>query len=123
MRYLLIAGALTAAAGVVLGAFGAHALKARLDPQMLAIWQTAVHYHLVHALGMIGIALASAHWPGTTLTVSGWLLFAGILVFSGSLYLLVITGVRGLGALTPLGGVAFIAGWLLLAVAAWRMPQ
>jgi len=123
MRTLVIAGALTAAVGVAFGAFGAHALKAKLDPQMLTVWQTAVQYHLVHALGMLGVALAAMHWPSGMLTTAGWTMFAGVLLFSGSLYLLALTGTRWLGAITPLGGAAFIAGWLLLAVAVWRSSQ
>lgn len=123
MRKLLIAGALLAAAGVALGAFGAHALKAVLEPRMLAVWQTAVQYHLIHALAIIAMALAAPRWHGRTLVVAGGLLLTGVLLFSGSLYLLALTGVRWLGAITPLGGVAFIAGWLLLAWAAWRAPD
>lgn len=122
MRSLLISGALAAAVGVMLGAFGAHALKARLDPQMLAVWQTGVLYHLVHALGVVAIALAAMHWQDPRITAAGWLLVAGIVLFSGSLYLLAFTGARGLGAITPIGGLAFIAGWLTLAFAAWKMP-
>lgn len=120
MRKLLIAGALLAAAGVALGAFGAHALKTVLEPRMLAAWQTAVDYHLVHALAAVAIALAAPRWHGMSLVAAGWLLLGGVLLFSGSLYLLAFTGLRWLGAITPLGGVAFIAGWLLLAWIAWR---
>lgn len=116
MKTLLTTGALGAATGVALGAFGAHALKTRLEPAMLDVWQTAVQYHLVHALGIIAIALAAR----PQFNAAGWLLFAGVLLFSGSLYLLALTGVRWLGAITPLGGVAFIAGWLWLAWAAWK---
>ena len=116
MKSLVIAGALAAAAGVTLGAFGAHALKARLSPAMLDVWQTAVQYHLVHALAMVAIALAAR----PAFTPAGWLLGAGILLFSGSLYLLAFTGARWLGAVTPLGGLAFILGWLWLAWAASR---
>jgi uncharacterized membrane protein YgdD (TMEM256/DUF423 family) len=121
MRALLIVGALMMAAGVVSGAFGAHALRSRLDPQMLAVWQTAVQYHLIHALGMIAIAFAGWQWPHLLLSWAGWLLLAGILLFSGSLYLLALTGVRGLGAITPFGGIAFIAGWLVLAWAGAKL--
>lgn len=121
MRSLLIAGALLMAAGVVLGAFGAHALKSKLDTQMLAVWQTAVQYHLVHALAMVVIAMAALHWQNTSFATAGWLLLAGILLFSGSLYALALTDVRWLGAITPLGGVAFILGWLWLAWAASRL--
>lgn len=116
MKGLLVTGALTAAVGVALGAFGAHALKARLEPAMLDAWQTAVQYHLVHALGIVAIALAAR----PSFAPAGWLLVAGVILFSGSLYLLAFSGVRWLGAITPLGGLAFIAGWLWLAWAAWR---
>lgn len=120
MRSLLLVGTLLAATGVALGAFGAHALKTRLDDAMLAVWQTAVLYHLVHAVGIVAIALAARALPGSAW--AGWLLVAGVLLFSGSLYVLALTGVRAFGAVTPLGGVAFIAGWLVLAGAAWKMP-
>ena len=111
MRKTLVTGALLAALAVALGAFGAHALKAQLTPGMLAAWQTAVQYHLVHAVAIVAIALSGR----SSLRGSAWLLAAGIVLFSGSLYLLALTGVRGLGAVTPFGGVAFILGWLWLA--------
>ena len=120
MRNLLVTGALTAMLGVALGAFGAHALKARLDAPMLLIWQTAVQYHLIHALGIIAVAIAAVHWSHAAMNWAGWAMFVGVLLFSGSLYLLAFTGIRWLGAITPLGGLAFIAGWLLFAYAAWR---
>ena len=113
-------GAIAAALGVALGAFGAHGLKARVTPDLLAIYETGVRYHLVHALGLLAVGWAADRWPGTWATLAGWLFLAGILVFSGSLYLLALTGVRWLGAITPLGGLAFIAGWLSLALAAIR---
>ncbi|HLJ51579.1 MAG TPA: DUF423 domain-containing protein [Bryobacteraceae bacterium] len=97
--------------GVILGAFGAHALKSRLDPESLGIWEKAVFYHFVHALGLLVVSRI----PKTDGV--GWLLVAGIVLFSGSLYLLATTGIRILGAVTPLGGLCFIAAWLLLA---WR---
>ena len=122
MRSLLIAGAIVAATGVALGAFGAHGLRERLEPQMLAVWQTAVLYHLLHAVAVIAIALAAAHWRDRLVVISGGLLLAGIVLFSGSLYLLAFTGIRWLGAVTPLGGLAFIAGWLALAWAAMKLP-
>lgn len=104
------------ALGVVLGAFGAHALKARLTPEDLAIWQTGVQYHLLHAVALVAIA---AMWPMLDGAMSVWgvrLIMAGVIVFSTSLYLLVLTGPRWLGAITPFGGVMMISGWLLLAV-------
>ena len=101
------------AAAVALGAFGAHALKARLDAYSLGIWEKAVFYHFIHALGMLIVAsVAKLREPRAELIC--WLLLAGILLFSGSLYLLAFTGTRALGAVTPFGGVAFIVAWVLL---------
>jgi uncharacterized membrane protein YgdD (TMEM256/DUF423 family) len=114
-------GALAAALGVALGAFGAHALKARLSVDMLAVWQTAVQYHLWHALGLVGIGLLAQHLPASVpVRVAGWLMLAGIVLFSGSLYVLALSGVRWLGAITPFGGACLIAGWLALAYAVLR---
>ncbi len=113
-------GAVAAAIGVALGAFGAHGLKTRVAPELLAIYETGVRYHLVHALGLLAAAWAADRWPGPWATLSGWLFLSGIVIFSGSLYLLALTGVRWLGAITPVGGVAFMAGWLSLALAALR---
>jgi uncharacterized membrane protein YgdD (TMEM256/DUF423 family) len=111
-------GAALAGLGVGLGAFGAHGLKSRASPEMVAVWETGVRYHLVHALGLLAVAWAIERWPAAHL--SGWLFVAGTVIFSGSLYVLVLTGQRWLGAITPLGGLAFIAGWLLLAWTALR---
>ena len=106
---------------VALGAFGAHALKARLSAEMTAVWQTAVQYHAWHALALFGLGLLMLHWPERTdLGIAAWLLLAGIVLFSGSLYALALTGVRGLGAVTPIGGVAFLVGW---AVLAWAIAR
>jgi len=116
-RNLLVAGALLAAAGVALGAFGAHALRGSVDASLLAVWQTATQYHLVHALAIVVLGFASLHWQSRQLAIAGWILFAGVLLFSGSLYVLVLLDLRWLGAVTPLGGIAFIAGWLWRAVA------
>lgn len=114
-------GALLAAAGVALGAFGAHALKARLPAELLATWNTAVQYHLWHALGLVAVGLSAALVPpGPWLRAAGALLAAGIVLFSGSLYALALGAPRGLGVLTPLGGIAFVLGWLALAVALLR---
>lgn len=122
MRILIMVSALLLALGVAFGAFGAHALRLRLDPAMLTVWQTAVQYHLVHAIGMLVIGAVALHWPGNSagLAWSGWLLCGGVVLFSGSLYLLALTGFRWLGAVTPVGGLAFIAGWLVLAWVAFR---
>lgn len=121
MKLFLVIGSLSALLGVALGAFGAHGLKSRVDPDMLAVWQTGVHYHLVHALGLLLIGILCHQLPqATLLRPAGWLLLAGTLLFSGSLYVMVLSGIRALGMITPLGGVAFLMGWLLLALAAWR---
>jgi uncharacterized membrane protein YgdD (TMEM256/DUF423 family) len=114
-------GALAAALGVALGAFGAHALKARLAADMLAVWQTAVQYHLWHALGLVAIGLLAQHLPASgPLRLAGWLMLAGIVLFSGSLYVLAASGVRWLGAVTPFGGGCLIAGWLAVVYAVLR---
>lgn len=106
--------------GVAAGAFGAHALRTRISPEMLAVFNTGVLYHLVHAASLAAVAVAWARWPSSTITAAGWLFVAGILLFSGSLYLLAVTGVRPLGAITPIGGVCFLGGWLCLLIAALR---
>lgn len=116
MKTFIVIGAVAMALGVVLGAFGAHGLKARLTPDLLAVYQTGVEYHLYHALGLILVGILVVQFPHISgLKVGGWLLLAGILVFSGSLYVLAISGVRWLGAVTPIGGLAFIAGWVWIA--------
>ena len=106
---------------VALGAFGAHALSSRLSEGLLGTFETAVRYQFYHALALVVVVVAINRWPGSNLAViAGWLFVAGIAVFSGSLYLLVASGMRWLGAVTPIGGVAFIAGWICLALVAWR---
>jgi uncharacterized membrane protein YgdD (TMEM256/DUF423 family) len=106
---------------VALGAFGAHALRATLDARDLATFEIGVRYQMYHALALIAVAWAVARWPGQPgLTAAGWAFVLGILVFSGSLYVLVLAGQRWLGAVTPLGGVAFLIGWGLLAWTAFR---
>ena len=109
------AGALLAALAVALGAFGAHGLKGRVDPDMLAVWNTAAHYHLVHALALLATAWAGERWPSRLPGWAGRLFAVGILLFSGSLYAMVLTGQRFLGAITPFGGLAFLAAWIALA--------
>ena len=106
--------------GVALGAFGTHGLRQRLSPEMLAIFETGVRYHVYHALGLFVVAWVSDKHPEGLANAAGWALTLGILVFSGSLYVLSITGIRWLGAVTPLGGVSFLVGWILLLVAAAR---
>jgi uncharacterized membrane protein YgdD (TMEM256/DUF423 family) len=119
-RLFFVLGALSGFVGVALGAFAAHALKARLDAAMLATFETGVRYQMFHALALLAVGWAHTRWPGAVLSASGWLFLAGTLLFSGSLYALSLSGVRWLGAITPLGGVAFLAGWLCLAWAAWK---
>ena len=105
---------------VITGAFAAHALKTRLSPDMFQIFEVAVRYQMYHALGLIAVAWAASQWSSQLITVSGWLFVAGIVIFSGSLYILSLTGIRWLGAITPVGGVAFIIGWGCLLWAAIR---
>lgn len=113
-------GAWLGALGVGLGAFGAHGLKTRISVEMIAIWETASRYQLLHALALLATGWACERWPGTYTSGAGWLFLAGTALFSGSLYALALTGVRALGAITPIGGVCFIAGWTCLALAAMR---
>ena len=105
------------------GAFGAHALRTRLSPDMLAVFETGVRYQMYHAFAAFAAAWAFARWPRRMFAVAGVLFLAGIVVFSGSLYVLALSGERWLGAITPLGGVAFLAGWLALGVGAWRSTR
>ena len=119
-RVFFALGALSAFLGVAAGAFGAHALKSRLAPDMLAVFEVAVRYQMYHAFAMIACAWAATKWPGMLVNAGGWLFVAGTIVFSGSLYALSLSGVRWLGAITPLGGLAFLAGWICLAAAALR---
>ena len=113
-------GALSALVAVGLGAFAAHGLRGRLEPDMLNAFETGARYQMYHALGLFAVAWAAARWPSPTVSLAGWCMVAGVVVFSGSLYVLSLTGLRWLGAITPLGGLAFIVGWLALALAAWR---
>ncbi|HEX5724264.1 MAG TPA: DUF423 domain-containing protein [Longimicrobiaceae bacterium] len=108
--------------GVAAGAFGAHALRARLAPELLAAFETGARYQLVHALALLAVALAAERLPGRGWRAAGWLFTLGIVAFSGSLYLLALTGARWLGAVTPLGGAALLAGWVALALAT-RVPR
>ncbi len=118
--YLLIA-ALNGFLAVALGAFGAHGLKQKLSADMLAVYHTGVQYHFYHTFALFGVALLMLQLPqSAALRWSALLFVVGIAIFSGSLYVLAITGVRWLGAITPLGGVAFLAGWMALAMAVWN---
>ncbi len=120
-RIALTLAAVLMFVGVAAGAFGAHALRARLTPDALSIWQTAVQYHLWHALGLLAAGLLLLQRPDSApLGVASWLFVAGIALFSGSLYALALTGARGFGPVTPIGGIAFLAGWAAMAWAAWR---
>jgi uncharacterized membrane protein YgdD (TMEM256/DUF423 family) len=111
-------GSINAAIAVALGAFGAHALKNSLSKDMLAVFETGVQYHFYHALGLLVVGLIATHLPESSLLQwSGWLMVAGIVFFSGSLYILAGSGISWLGAITPIGGTAFIVAWLLLAIA------
>jgi uncharacterized membrane protein YgdD (TMEM256/DUF423 family) len=110
-RTIFSLGAFLGGLAVAAGAFGAHALKSRVAADTLAIWDTAARYQMFHALALLGLAWAVTRWPGAGLNATAWLWLVGVLLFSGSLYLLVLTGHRWLGAVTPIGGVALIAGW------------
>ena len=113
-------GAVFAFLGVALGAFATHGLRGALSPADMATFETGVRYQLIHALGLLAVAWASTRWPSGTVHAAGWLMAAGIVIFSGSLYTLVLTGHRWMGAVTPLGGVCFLAAWGLLAWSALR---
>jgi uncharacterized membrane protein YgdD (TMEM256/DUF423 family) len=119
-RIFFTIGSLLGFLGVAFGAFGAHALKSRLDADLLATFEVGVRYQMYHALALLAVGWACTRWPGTMVTASGWLFVAGTVVFSGSLYALSLSGMRWLGAITPIGGVALLAGWLCLAWAAWK---
>ena len=119
-RLFVTVAALSGLIAVAAGAFGAHALRERLSPEYLAVFETAARYQMYHALALIAAAWASTRWPGPVIQWSGWLFISGTVLFSGSLYGLALSGVRWLGAITPLGGLAFMAGWLCLALSAKR---
>jgi uncharacterized membrane protein YgdD (TMEM256/DUF423 family) len=120
-RLFFLLGGFSGAIAVALGAFATHTLEARLSADALSTFQTGARYQMYHALGLLAVAFAATQWPGSNLpSISGWLFVAGTVLFCASLYLLSLTGMRWLGAVAPVGGLAFIAGWLCLAVAAWR---
>ncbi len=119
-RLFLALGALSALVSVAAGAFGAHALRTRLAPDLLVVFETGARYEMYHALGLFAVAWAVHRWPGGAATGAGWLFILGTVLFSGSLYALALSGVRAFGAVTPLGGLAFLVGWALLAYAAVR---
>lgn len=121
MKVFVLLGSLNAFLAVALGAFGAHGLKTKVSAELLSVWQTGVQYQMFHALGLVLLGILLQMFPqAALLRPAGWLLFSGIVLFSGSLYLLVITGIRPLGMVTPIGGIAFLLGWVLLSVALWQ---
>jgi uncharacterized membrane protein YgdD (TMEM256/DUF423 family) len=120
-RTFLLVGALAAFIGVGLGAFGAHGLRNRLSAEMLAVFETGVRYQMYHALAILVVALAVARLDGWLIRTAGWLFTGGIVLFSGSLYVLALSGVTALGAVTPLGGLAFLGGWACLTLAAFAL--
>ena len=120
-RFWLLLSAFAGFTGVALGAFAAHGLKHRLTPEYLAVFQTGTHYQLIHALALFGVGLLALHMPGRLVNLAGGAFAVGILLFSGSLYLLTLSGIGKLGVITPFGGVAFLIGWLCLGLAAWKM--
>src|SRR5262245_22130584 len=118
-RLFVVLGALSAVVAVGLGAFGAHGLRGKLSDDLLGVFETGVRYQMYHALGLLACGWAVTRWPSSAVTAAGWLFVGGTLVFSGSLYALALSGQRWLGAVTPLGGLAFLAGWIALAWGAW----
>lgn len=119
-KTFIILGAIFLALAVVIGAFGAHALKAKLSSEMLQVYKTGVEYHFYHALGLLLIGIISFHITSGLINWSAIFIIAGIVLFSGSLYLLAITGIKWLGAITPIGGISFIVAWILLVIAVWK---
>ena len=121
MKIFVVLGALFGALSVAAGAFGAHALRSQLEPRMLEVFETAVRYQMYHALALFAAAWLVQQTEAPAAQLAGWAFVAGILLFSGSLYAMIFTGVRGLGAITPIGGLAFMVGWAALAVAALKL--
>lgn len=121
IRLFLLFAAFFGLTGVALGAFAAHGLKSRLGAEYLAVFQTGVQYQLIHALALFGVALLALHAPSRLLVAAGGLFALGVLLFSGSLYLLTLTGLSKLGIITPIGGTAFLGGWICLMLAAWNL--
>ncbi len=119
-KIFFIIGALCAATAVAAGAFGAHALKTRLSPELLNVFETGVRYQMYHAFALLGTGLALNKWPGPLVQNAGWLFLLGILLFSGSLYSICLSEIKTLGIITPIGGLAFIGGWLCLALGVLR---
>ena len=121
MKLFVTLGSLSGFLGVALGAFGAHGLKTRVAPEMLTTWNTGVLYHLIHALGLVLIGIICQLLPEVPLVrTAGWFIVAGTVLFSGSLYVLVLSDIKAFGMITPLGGISFLVGWALLAAATWK---
>jgi uncharacterized membrane protein YgdD (TMEM256/DUF423 family) len=118
-KLFFTAGSLIALLGVAAGAFGGHILKRSISPEMYDVFEVGVRYHIYHALALLAASWACQQWPGPWSTNAGWCFLAGIVLFSGSLYFMSLSGMRWLGAVTPIGGLAFMVGWFCLAVAAW----
>lgn len=119
-RIFFLLGSLSAFIGVAAGAFGAHGLKSRLSAELLGTFEVAVRYQMYHAFALLAVAWVLTKWPSSLATVSGWCFVIGTVLFSGSLYLLSLSGIKWLGAITPLGGLAFLGGWLCLGYAVWK---
>ena len=119
-RIFLFLGALSAFIGVTTGAFGAHGLKSRISTEMLAVFEVGVRYQMYHAFALLITAWVWTKWPSSMVIAAGWCFAIGTVLFSGSLYALSLSGTKWLGAVTPVGGVAFLAGWLFLALAALK---
>jgi len=120
VRVFFVLGALSAFIGVAAGAFGTHGLKSRMSVEMISVFEVGVRYQMYHAFALIVVAWLETKWPTSLVTTGGWLFVTGTILFSGSLYLLSISGVRWLGVITPFGGLAFLVGWVCLAWSAWR---
>jgi len=119
-RFFFVAGSLMGFLAVTLGAFAAHGLRTHLDADLITVFETGVRYQMYHAFALLAVAMAYNKWPGKGLILSGWMFIAGIILFSGSLYALSLSGVRWLGMITPIGGLAFLTGWLCMAWAVWK---
>jgi uncharacterized membrane protein YgdD (TMEM256/DUF423 family) len=120
VKTFLILGSLSSFLAVALGAFAAHSLKEKLPPDMLAVFEVGVRYHLYHSLALFVVAWISSQFPGTNIPVAGWFFVAGMILFSGSLYLMSVTGMKWLGMITPLGGLCFLGGWVWIAYGVWK---
>ena len=119
-RFFFVAASLFGFLAVALGAFGSHGLKAFLDANLLVTFETGVRYQMYHSFALLTVALAYTKWPGKGLIISGWMFIIGIVLFSGSLYVLSLSGMRSLGMITPFGGLALLAGWLCMAWSVWK---